>query len=1180
MDMLSTCTDRGRKRLFLSGLVLLTIFVAVSVHAQDVPSGFLPGNISVFAGGNISNSYTDGSLATTVPIKMVNGLAIDSKGNTYIATYGSGDSVYIVLGSATPIPPVVTAIFPSAAGAGTIYSGVIGGNQASTPPNEGVGGPAASATLGTIANLFMDTADNLYITSQNADLNGVPSSRIYVVSYSNPILGLVAGTGATSTGPSDVVNHVEATTVTLNNPNDAQVDSNGNVYITDTGNAVIRVVYESGDVPLLDLEYPGTTPQKGFIYTVAGQPWVACSAAGACGDGGLALSASFAYPASTSVDSSGNLYILDEGTGTVRVVYAGKSLPRILSGVTNPQPGYIYTVAGADFAPACSAAPCGDGGLALAAAFATPYGPIHVDADGNIYLSDFGDNAVRKVDYSGFVSTVAGSITPGTPNPLQATSGPATSVNMNGPGGVAFDAQNNLFVADIGNMLVWQALSLKPQTITFDALSPVTYGAGPITLNATSSSQLPVSYKVTGPATLSGSTLVNTGAGTVTVTASQAGDASYAAAANVVQTLTVGKATLTVTADNLSKEFGQPNPLLTASYSGFVSPDTLASSVTGQPALSTTATTGSNAGSYPITITPGKLASSNYAFFFVNGTLTITGANPQTITFAPLSAVTYGQTATINLTATASSQLPVQYTITQGTAARISGAVLTILGAGTVSITANQPGNNTYAAAAPPVTQTLVINPAPLTVTGPMFTLPFGSTVDPTTFPAPTITGFVGTDTQALVTGTPQYSTTATSTSGAGSYPIQVSRGTLAFDASVASNYTFSLFNQGTLTISLRPQTITFSPLNRAVYGDILSLLSVSSSGLPITYTLSGPAFFQGDANTATADSGVLLNDLFTSAAGTLTVTATQAGNGQYAAAPPVAQTIEIAKATLYITSNSFTREFGAANPTLTYQIGTPTVGAPGAFVNGDTDNPNVITGIPGVSTDGVPTSPAGTYSIVITAGTLAAPNYNFQFFNGTLTVLPAGSYTITSDPPSLTIPSGQSRQATITITPQNLYQGTVTLSCGLLPANVTCIFSPATYTFTGSDNPTGGANVAVGTLTVNTAGGQTVVGAIERKPTSVFRASVFLLPSCLGGLILLLNRRRLAKRKWVWQAGIAMLLAAGSLGLSSCGSSSGSSMGKFAAPGTSNIVITGAGTSLSGSGSVSSTLNLSVTIQ
>jgi MBG domain (YGX type) len=380
-------------------------------------------------------------------------------------------------------------------------------------------------------------------------------------------------------------------------------------------------------------------------------------------------------------------------------------------------------------------------------------------------------------------------------------------------------------------------------------------------------------------------------------------------------------------------------------------------------------------------------------------------------------------------------------------------------------------------------------------------------------------------------TGAAQYSTNATSASGVGSYPIQVGRGSLALNASVAANYTFSLFNQGTLTITLRAQTINFSPLNRAVYGDILSLLSVSSSGLPITYALSGPAYFQGGASTVTADSGVLLNDLFTSAAGTLTVTATQPGNNQYAAAPPVAQTIQIARATLYITSDSFTREFGAANPTLTYQVGTPTVGAPGAFVNGDTDNPSVITAIPDVSTDAVATSPAGTYSIVITAGTLAAPNYNFQFFNGTLTVLPAGSYTITSDPTSLTIPSGQSRQATITITPQNLYQGTVTLSCGQLPANATCIFSPSTYTFTGSDNPTGGANVAVGTLTVNTEGGQTVVGAIEGKPTSVFRASVLLLPSSLGGLILLLNRRRLARRKWVWQVGMAILLAAVRLG-------------------------------------------------
>jgi hypothetical protein len=85
------------------------------------------------------------------------------------------------------------------------------------------------------------------------------------------------------------------------------------------------------------------------------------------------------------------------------------------------------------------------------------------------------------------------------------------------------------------------------QTITFGPLSQVTYGAGPITLLATASSNLPVSFTAAGPATVSGSVLTITGAGQVTVTASQAGDTTYAAASPVSQSFTVAQAASAVT---------------------------------------------------------------------------------------------------------------------------------------------------------------------------------------------------------------------------------------------------------------------------------------------------------------------------------------------------------------------------------------------------------------------------------------------------------------------------------------------------------------------------------------------------------------------------------------------------------------------------------------------------------
>src|SRR5205823_11943257 len=92
-------------------------------------------------------------------------------------------------------------------------------------------------------------------------------------------------------------------------------------------------------------------------------------------------------------------------------------------------------------------------------------------------------------------------------------------------------------------------------------------------------------------------------------------------------TLTVGKATLTVTADGKSRVYGDANPAFTASFSGFKNGETMATGgVTGSPTLTTTATQTSALTSYPITPAQGTLSASNYTFVFVNGTLAVNKA--------------------------------------------------------------------------------------------------------------------------------------------------------------------------------------------------------------------------------------------------------------------------------------------------------------------------------------------------------------------------------------------------------------------------------------------------------------------------------------------------------------------------------------------------------------------------
>ena len=187
-------------------------------------------------------------------------------------------------------------------------------------------------------------------------------------------------------------------------------------------------------------------------------------------------------------------------------------------------------------------------------------------------------------------------------------------------------------------------------------------------------------------------------------------------------------------------------------FSGFIGTDTCAL-VSGAPALSTTATSASNPGGYPITVTTGTLAAANYSFLYVPGTLTIQQAS-QTITFAaPTSPVTYG-VSPITLTATGgASGNPVMFTIDPSSTGTgmISGNTLKVTGAGTLVIDANQLGNTNYTAAAQ-VQRTIVVNKAVLTVTAKNPSRAYGAA-------NPTLTasygGFVSPDTAAVLSGAP-----------------------------------------------------------------------------------------------------------------------------------------------------------------------------------------------------------------------------------------------------------------------------------------------------------------------------------------------------------------------------------------------------------------------------------------
>jgi uncharacterized repeat protein (TIGR01451 family) len=222
------------------------------------------------------------------------------------------------------------------------------------------------------------------------------------------------------------------------------------------------------------------------------------------------------------------------------------------------------------------------------------------------------------------------------------------------------------------------------QTINFAALGDKTYGDADFNVSATASSGLAVSFAASGNCTVTGTSVHLTGAGSCTITAAQGGNSNYNAASDVPRAFSIAKATATVSLSNLSHTYdGSPK-----SASVSTTPNGLSVTVT----YDGSATAPTNAGDYAVVAT---VTDSNYQGS-ASDTLTISKAN-QTITFGALSDKTYGD-PDFNVSASASSSLPVGFAASGDCS--VTGTSVHITGAGSCTITASQPGDSNYNAAA------------------------------------------------------------------------------------------------------------------------------------------------------------------------------------------------------------------------------------------------------------------------------------------------------------------------------------------------------------------------------------------------------------------------------------------------------------------------------------------------
>jgi hypothetical protein len=340
---------------------------------------------------------------------------------TYTAT-GPGGSLYHPAG----ISAFDGTVYVSDTGA-NVVAAIAGGTTTAVAGSlsaygeHGDGGPAVKASLFHPGGTAENAQGDVFIadSGDNVIREVTPAG----------VISRIAGTGTAGlgyAGPSGF----PATLSSLDHPQDVAVNAQGDVYIADTyNNRVVKV-----------------TPQ-GQVTDVAGD-----GTAGYSGDGGPGQFAELNEPAGLALDSQGNLYIADSANNVIRRVDA--------------KTGIITTVAGdyaADKASDGLGGFSGDGGPATSARLDDPQG-VAVDGAGDLFIADTFNNAIREVTPAGIISTVVNSATAsgGAPPAGGETSGvaPADS-ELNTPYDVAIDpSTGDLYIADTNNSEIAEVTGL------------------------------------------------------------------------------------------------------------------------------------------------------------------------------------------------------------------------------------------------------------------------------------------------------------------------------------------------------------------------------------------------------------------------------------------------------------------------------------------------------------------------------------------------------------------------------------------------------------------------------------------------------------------------------------------------------------------------------------------------
>ncbi|MBR5709363.1 MAG: hypothetical protein IKX40_01260 [Thermoguttaceae bacterium] len=537
----------------------------------------------------------------------------------------------------------------------------------------------------------------------------------------------------------------------------------------------------------------------------------------------------------------------------------------------------------------------------------------------------YGDAApAYSVTYTGFVNgenaSVIDMIAAATSSYAQYNNVGSYTITASG----ATDNNYN-FVYQTGTLTVGQ----KAVTVVFDGYSGLKYNGAVQTISATVSGI--VNNDNAGLTMSYNKTVKDAGAYTAIASIS---NTNYVLTGTPTQNFSIGKATLTATADDQSIIYGDAAPAYTVTYTGFVNGENKSVIDTHAAATSSYAQY-NNVGSY--TITASGASDNNYDFVYQTGTLTV-GQKAVTVSFDDYSGLVYnGQEQAISAA--------VSGTINNENAGLSLSYNKTVLDAGSYIATASISNGNYVLTGT--TTQSFSIEKATLTAAADNKAITYGDASPAYTV---TFTGFVNGEDESVINTKPSARSSYSQFSAVGQYSITVGRGS-------DNNYKF-VYQPGTLTVDQKAVTIEFDDYDGLIYNGQEQGISATVSG-----TVNGD------------DAGVSLSyNKIAKDAGSYTATAS-ISNGNYVLTGSTMQNFSIGKATLTATVDDKAITYGDAAPTYTVTYA--------GFVNGE--NASVIDTLAAATSNYTQFDNVGEY--VITSSGASDNNYDFVYQTGMLNV-------------------------------------------------------------------------------------------------------------------------------------------------------------------------------------------------